>query len=53
MSPRYDPGDAMLFDEMVIHRTNTDHAMEGVRYSIESWFFAPSTYPEGQVPIVW
>ena len=45
VSPRYDPGDAMLFDEMLIHRTNTDQSMEGLRYSIESWFFAPSGHP--------
>jgi hypothetical protein len=53
VSPRYDPGDAMLFDEMLIHRTNTDHAMEGVRYSIESWFFAPSGLPIELGPIVY
>ena len=45
ISPRYDAGDAMLFDEMVIHRTNTDKAMEGLRYSIESWFFATPGHP--------
>jgi len=45
VSPRYNPGDAMLFDEMLIHRTNTQKSMEGVRYSIESWFFAPSGHP--------
>ena len=53
VSPRYDPGDAMLFDEMLIHRTNTDQAMESVRYSIESWFFAPSGHPLELGPIVY
>jgi len=53
VSPRYDPGDAMLFDEMLIHRTNTDQAMESVRYSIESWFFAPSGLPVELGPIVY
>ena len=52
VSPRYEPGDAMIFDEMLIHRTNTDHAMDRVRYSIESWFFAPSGQPLELGPIV-
>jgi hypothetical protein len=52
VSPRYEPGDAMLFDEMLIHRTNTDQAMEKVRYSIESWFFAPAGHPVELGPIV-
>jgi hypothetical protein len=52
VSPRYEPGDAMLFDEMLIHRTNTDQSMERVRYSIESWFFAPAGHPVELGPIV-
>jgi hypothetical protein len=52
VSPRYEPGDAMLFDEMLIHRTNTAKTMESVRYSIESWFFAPSGHPLELGPIV-
>ena len=23
------------------------------RYAIEAWFFAPTDYPSGQVPLVW
>jgi hypothetical protein len=52
VSPRYEPGDAMLFDEMLLHRTNTDNSMEGVRYSIESWFFQPAGFPVELGPIV-
>jgi hypothetical protein len=52
VSPRYEPGDAMLFDEMLIHRTNTDQAMDGIRYSIESWFFAPAGHPVELGPLV-
>jgi len=26
--------------------------MTSERHAIESWFFAPSTYPEGQIPLV-
>jgi hypothetical protein len=51
--PRFSAGDALIFDELFLHRTAVDPAMTRSRYAIESWFFAPSTYPEGQVPIVW
>jgi hypothetical protein len=51
-SPRYSPGDAMVFDEMLLHRTNTNPSMEGIRYSIESWFLAPAGYPTELGPIV-
>jgi hypothetical protein len=51
--PRFSAGDALIFDELFLHRTAVDEAMTRSRYAIESWFFAPSTYPEGQVPIVW
>jgi len=27
--------------------------MTNERYAIESWFFAPSSYPDGQIPIVY
>jgi hypothetical protein len=53
VSPRYDAGDAMLFDEMLIHRTNTKQEMDAVRYSIESWFFAPAGHPVELGPIVY
>ena len=51
--PQFRAGDALIFDELFLHRTAVDAAMTRSRYAIESWFFAPSTYPEGQVPIVW
>jgi hypothetical protein len=38
---------------MTLHRTAVDPAtMTGERYAIESWFFAASTYPYEQVPIL-
>ena len=46
-------GDALLFDDLFLHRTALDPAMTRPRYAIESWFFAPSAYPDGQVPLVW
>lgn len=51
-SPQYQPGDAMIFDEYLIHRTNTDDSMEGLRYSIESWFFSPAGVPDERDMVV-
>jgi hypothetical protein len=50
--PRFREGDVMLFDEMFLHRTGVSEGMTRDRYTIESWFFAPSSYPEAQIPIV-
>jgi ectoine hydroxylase-related dioxygenase (phytanoyl-CoA dioxygenase family) len=52
VSPVFAPGDALFFDERLLHRTSTGPDV-AARYAIESWFFAPSAYPDGQVPIVW
>jgi hypothetical protein len=51
--PIFEPGDALLFDELFLHRTATDEAMTRERYAIETWFFAPSVYPGDQIPFVW
>jgi hypothetical protein len=40
--PRFGPGDALLFDEKLLHRTGGDATMPQRRYAIETWFFAPS-----------
>ena len=53
LRPRFAPGDALLFDEMFLHRTATDETMTRNRYAIETWFFAPSVYPGDQIPFVW
>ena len=50
--PVFEPGDALLFDQLTLHRTGVDPTMTHDRYAIESWFFAPSTYPVEQVPIL-
>ena len=49
--PEFAAGDAMLFNQLTLHRTAVSPAMTKDRYAIESWFFAPSTYPYEQVPI--
>jgi Phytanoyl-CoA dioxygenase (PhyH) len=51
--PEFKAGDALLFDDMFLHRTAIDPTMTRPRYAIESWFFAPTSYPSGQVPLVW
>jgi hypothetical protein len=49
--PIFNPGDALLFDDLMLHQTGSDPAMANPRYAIESWFFGPSAYPENYVPI--
>ena len=49
--PIFNPGDALLFDELFMHQTGSDPSMPNPRYAIESWFFGPSAYPENYVPI--
>jgi hypothetical protein len=49
--PVFNPGDALLFDELFLHQTGSDPGMEKPRYAIESWFFGPSAFPQDYVPI--
>jgi len=51
--PAFEPGDVLLFDDFLLHRTAVDPAMSRERYAIETWFFAPSAYPDGQIPLVY
>ncbi len=51
--PHFQAGDVLLFDDLFLHRTGVSSTMTRPRYAIESWFFAPSSYPTGQVPLVW
>ncbi len=50
--PIFDPGDALLFDEYLLHRTAIDPGMTEERYAVETWFFAPSAYPDKYPPIL-
>jgi len=45
-------GDAIIFDEMNLHRTGVSPGMTKDRFAIEAWFFAPSCYPLEQLPIM-
>jgi hypothetical protein len=50
--PVFEPGDVLLFDDLFLHRTAADESMPLPRHAIETWFFAPSSYPDGQIPLV-
>lgn len=50
--PVFAAGDAMLFDELMVHRTGLSEGMVDERMAIEAWFFAPSEYPDDHVPIL-
>ena len=51
VSPVFAPGDALFFDEHLPHRTSVGTDL-GLRYAIESWFVAPSSYPDQHLPVV-
>jgi len=49
--PHFEAGDALLFDDHLLHRTGEGPGMTLPRYGVESWFFAPSAYPGNWVPL--
>ncbi len=51
LRPIFEPGDALLFDELFLHQTGSDPAMPKTRYALESWFFGPSAFPEDYSPL--
>jgi hypothetical protein len=53
LRPEFAPGDALLFDHLFLHRTGVSTGMSCERWAIETWFFAPSNYPDGQIPIAY
>jgi hypothetical protein len=53
VSPEFQPGDALVFDHLFLHRTGIRPGMTQERWAIESWFFAPSSYPDGQIPLAY
>lgn len=50
--PVFQPGDAIFFDELFLHKTGSDPAMPQPRYAIENWFFGASSFPADYAPIV-
>jgi ectoine hydroxylase-related dioxygenase (phytanoyl-CoA dioxygenase family) len=51
--PTFEPGDVLLFDEMLLHNTAVEDSMTRERYAVEAWFFAPSVYPDSQIPLAY
>jgi hypothetical protein len=49
--PIFEPGDALFFDEMFLHKTGSDPSMSKPRFALESWFFAPSAFPAPYDPL--
>ncbi|MBM3671390.1 MAG: phytanoyl-CoA dioxygenase family protein [Actinobacteria bacterium] len=52
-TPIFAPGDALLFDHLMLHRTGLRPQMTADRYAIEAWFAAPSTYADAQLAITY
>jgi hypothetical protein len=50
-SPTFEPGDALLFDHLLLHRTSLPPGRTKDRWAIECWMFAPSAYPAEQVAL--
>ena len=51
-TPEFAPGDALFFDEHLLHRTHLEPGLSAVRYALECWFFAPSHAPPNYVPFL-
>jgi hypothetical protein len=51
LRPIFEPGDALLFDDVFLHKTGSDPAMPNPRYAVESWFFGSSAFPREYAPL--
>lgn len=51
LRPIFEPGDALLFDELFLHKTGSDPSMPKPRFAIENWFFAASGFPVDYAPL--
>jgi hypothetical protein len=51
LRPIFEPGDALLFDDLFLHKTGSDPEMPNPRFAIESWFFAASGFPVDYAPL--
>jgi hypothetical protein len=49
--PIFEPGDALLFDQIFLHKTGSDPDMPNSRYALESWFFAASAFAPKYAPL--
>jgi len=51
LRPVFEPGDALFFDELFLHKTGSEPGMAKPRFAIESWFFGGSAFPADYAPI--
>ena len=51
LRPIFEPGDAVLFDDLFLHQTAAHPSMPDTRFAIESWFFGSSAFPDSYAPI--
>lgn len=51
VSPQFAAGDALLFDQLFLHRTGVRPGMTRDRLAIETWLFAGSSFPMEQIPL--
>jgi hypothetical protein len=51
LRPIFEPGDALLFDDLFLHQTGSDPLMPNPRYAVENWFFGASGFPTEYAPL--
>jgi hypothetical protein len=49
--PVFEPGDALFFDELFLHKTGSEPSMPKPRFAIENWFFGASAFPREYGPL--
>ncbi len=49
--PIFEPGDALFFDDLFLHKTGSDPSMPNPRFALENWFFGGSAFPREYSPI--
>lgn len=43
--PEFDVGDAIIFDQLCVHRSGYAAGMTNTRFAVECWLFAPASVP--------
>jgi len=51
--PVFEPGDALIFDELCLHSTAQEPTMTETRFALECWFFGPTAFPDDYVPLAY
>jgi hypothetical protein len=49
--PIFEPGDALFFDELFLHKTGSDPSMPNPRFAVENWFFGAASFPSDYAPL--